>query len=390
MTDATGWRRLAGSAGAAHTRAMSLYSALLRPLLFRLDAERAHHASIAFGQAFGWSHSLVAPLFTVRDPRLATSLGGLPLVNPVGLAAGYDKSGDAVRFLSSLGFGFLEIGSVSAEPSLGNPRPRLWRLPEDEAIVVHYGLPNDGARTIALKLAGERLPVPLGVNLVKTNKGLGAPPDSDEEIIGDYVRSTRFFADVATYLTYNLSCPNTETGRDFFAEKQNVTLLLAALSLLKIRRPVFLKISPLGGVAHIEDVLEAAEPFDFVSGFIFNLPPTKPDTIRTAREVWKDWPGAVSGPPVRALMDTCIAETYRRMDRERYQIIGAGGISSGEDAYAKIRLGASAVQVLTALVYRGPGVVARINRELARLLARDGVAGVGEAVGVDVPQAVAS
>jgi dihydroorotate dehydrogenase (fumarate)/dihydroorotate dehydrogenase len=361
---------------------MTLYTALVRPLLFRLDAEAVHRASIAAASAMGWSHSLVAAMCAPRDPRLATTLGGLALASPVGLAAGYDKSGEAVRFLASLGFGFVEIGSVSAEPSRGNPRPRLWRLPLDEAIVVHYGLPNDGAVTVARRLAGVRFAVPLGINIVKTNRGMSAAPDSDDAVIADYVRSTRLLMNVATYLTFNLSCPNTETGRDFFADKAHVARLLAALEPLAIRRPVFLKISPLGGVAHIEDVLEAAEPFGFVSGFVFNLPPTKPETLKTAREVWRDWPGAVSGPPVAALIDTCIAETWRRMDTDRFQIVGAGGIFSGEDAYRKIRLGASAVQLLTALVYRGPGVVARINRELGRLLARDGVARVGDAVGV--------
>lgn len=360
---------------------MTLYTLLVRPLLFRFDAEAAHHASIAAASALGWSHSLVAALCAPRDPRLATTLGGLALASPVGLAAGYDKSGDAVRFLSSLGFGFIEIGSVSADSSRGNPRPRLWRLPRDEAIIVHYGLPNDGAAAIARKLAGTRLAVPLGINVVKTNRGIGAAPESDDAIIADYVRSTRLLAPVATYLTYNLSCPNTESGRDFFADKANISRLLEDLAMLAIRRPVFLKISPLGGVARIEDVLEAAEPHPFVSGFIFNLAPTKPDTLKTAREVWQDWPGAVSGPPVTGLIETCVAEMYRRMDKDRYQIVGAGGISTGADAYRMIRLGASAVQILTALIYRGPGVVARINRELGALLARDGVVRIADAVG---------
>ncbi|MDJ0950154.1 MAG: quinone-dependent dihydroorotate dehydrogenase [Alphaproteobacteria bacterium] len=362
---------------------MSLYTAVLRPLLFRLDAETVHRASIGLGHALGWSRGLLAPLCAARDPRLATTLAGLPLASPVGLAAGYDKSGEAVRFLSALGFGFLEIGSVSAEPSSGNPRPRLWRLPEDEAIAVHYGLPNDGAAAIAARLADVRLAVPLGINLVKTNRGLDAPPDPDDEIIADYVRSTRLLKDAAGYLTYNLSCPNTETGRDFFADKAHVARLLAALAPLEIGRPVFLKISPLGGVAHIEDVLEAAEPFDFVSGFIFNLPSSKPETLKTPKHVWHNLPGAVSGRPVSALIDARITEMYRRMDRARYQIIGAGGIYSAEDAYAKIRRGASAVQIYTALVYRGPGVVRSINRGLGQLLARDGLAHIGEAVGVD-------
>jgi dihydroorotate dehydrogenase (fumarate)/dihydroorotate dehydrogenase len=305
----------------------------------------------------------------------------MDFANPVGLAAGFDKSGTAIRALAGLGFGFVEIGSISAEPSAGNPKPRLFRLPADRATVVHYGLPNDGAVAVAARLAGVRLPVPLGINLVKSNLGIDAPPDSDEAIIDDYVRSARLLAPRADYLTLNLSCPNTETGRNFFEEKARIARCLAALSDVGIACPVFLKVSPLGGVGAIETVLEAAEPYRLVSGFIFNLPSVKPEGMATPRAVWQAMPGAISGKPAAALADAMIAELYRRMDRGRYAIIGAGGVFTAEDAYAKIRLGASLVQVLTALVYEGPAVVRRINRGLARLLARDGFATVGEAVG---------
>ena len=145
----------------------------------------------------------------------------------------------------------------------------------------------------------------------------------------------------------------------------------------------FFKVSPVGGIAAIERVLAAADPHPFVSGFMFNLPPGKPDNLTTPPAVWKDMPGAVSGQPCAALANVCIRETFRRMDRRRHVIIGAGGVFDAEDAYEKIRLGASLVQLLTALIYEGPGVVRRITRGLARLLERDGVAHVGDAVGVD-------
>jgi dihydroorotate dehydrogenase (fumarate)/dihydroorotate dehydrogenase len=350
-------------------------------MLFRCDAESVHHAAIALGRRLGWAEGALRAWYDVADPRLRTSVCGIDFPNPIGLAAGFDKSGEAVRALAGLGLGFVEIGSVSAEPSTGNPKPRLFRLPADRAIVVHYGLPNDGAAAVTRRLAHVKLSVPLGINLVKTNLGHDAPPDTPDDIIEDYVRSARQLAPRADYLALNLSCPNTETGRNFFEEKAHIARCLAALSGLGIACPVFLKVSPLGGVHAIETVLEAAEPFALVSGFIFNLPSVKPSGLVTPRRVWEAMPGAVSGRPVEATMNAAIAELYRRMDRKRYRIIGVGGVFTAEQAYEKIRLGASLVQILTALVYEGPGVVKRINRGLAHLLARDGFATVADAVG---------
>src|SRR5207245_2089289 len=140
------------------------------------------------------------------DPRLEIRIAGITFATPLGLAAGFDKSGTAIRLLAGLGFGFVEIGSVSLDPSDGNPRPRLFRLPQDRAIVVHYGLPNDGARAIAARLDRVRLPVPLGVNLVKTNRGPGAAPESADQIIGEYATAARMFDRRCDYLMFNLSC----------------------------------------------------------------------------------------------------------------------------------------------------------------------------------------
>jgi dihydroorotate dehydrogenase len=150
---------------------------------------------------------------------------------------------------------------------------------------------------------------------------------------------------------------------------------------LRLKVPVFLKVSPLGGVPTIERLLEVAEPHDLISGFSFNLPPGKPANLTTPSAVWHKWPGAVSGRPFADLSDSCIAECYRRMDTRRYAILGSGGVFTAADAYRKLRLGASLVQLLTALVYEGPGVVSRMTRELSALLARDGFEHVGQAVG---------
>lgn len=369
---------------------MSLYSTSVRPLLFRLDPETAHRGAIGLGAGFGWAAGAMRAITHIDRPRLETRIAGLQFPTPIGLAAGFDKSGTAIAALAALGFGSVEIGSVSIDPSAGNPKPRLWRLPQDEAIVVHYGLPNDGASAIATRLARTHVPVPLGINIVVTNRGPGAAPLAADGIIGEYVAASRLLAPCADYLMLNLSCPNTVDGRDFFADRAHLDACLDAFEDIELHLPVFLKISPLGGVAAIERVLAASSGRAFISGFMFNLPPVKPEGMRTPGSIWRGMPGAVSGPPAAALADICIRETYRRMDRKRHVLIGAGGVSTAEDAYAKIRSGASLVQLFTALIYRGPGVVRAITTGLAKLLERDGIANVADAVGVDVAPLTAS
>jgi len=362
---------------------MNFYDSVVRPLIFRIDPERAHHMAIDLCAAARWLAPALCRHYTLQDSRLEMVVGDLRFPTPLGLAAGFDKNGSAIEMLAAMGFGSIEIGSVSVDPSAGNPRPRLFRLPEDRAIVVHYGLPNVGARIITERLAKIRLPIPLGINLVKTNRGTKAPPETNDQIIREYVEAAQVYSPHADYLMLNLSCPNTKDGRDFFADNGNLRACLVALSELHLRLPVFLKVSPLGGIDTIERVLAAVEGHSFISGFMFNLPPVKPGGLKTPESIWRAMPGAVSGPPASALADTCIRETFRRMNRQRYAIVGAGGICTAEGAYAKIRLGASLTQLLTALVYQGPRTVRRITEGLIRLIERDGLDHISEAIGVD-------
>jgi len=363
---------------------MRIYVRMVRPVLFRFDPEWIHDRAIEGAELAGRLAPVRKALAwgcAFRSPALETTVSGLTFANPIGLAAGFDKSGRAVRALACLGFGHLEIGSVSAEPSAGNPKPRRWRLPQDRGILVHYGLPNEGAEAVARRLDHISLPIPLGINIVKTNRGLHAPPDPDDQFLLDYVRSVRILKDRADFLDLNLSCPNTETGRDYFADRTNLVRLLDALRDLDIRCPVFLKISPLGGVKMIEEILAAVESATFISGFVFNLAPGQPQGLKTPSSVIAGLPGAVSGKPIEEQMNAAIAEMYRRMDRQRYRIIGIGGVFSAEDAYRKIRLGASLVQLMTSLIYEGPGVVRRINKGLCHLLRKAGFHHLADAVG---------
>jgi len=221
------------------------------------------------------------------------------------------------------------------------------------------------------------------VNIVKTNDGPDGPPCSDDDILADYEHSVSTLHPHAGYLSLNLSCPNAKGGRDFFAQPGRITRLLERLAPMEIACPVFLKIAPRDDPAEHERVLAECDAFTFVRGFCFNLPSGKPDTLEftTPRETFAHRPGAVSGKPVESLINRCIAGLYQRMNPRRHILIGTGGVFTAEDAYRKIRLGATLVQLYTALVYQGPAVVKTICQGLAPLLDHDGFRSVQDAVG---------
>ena len=356
---------------------MGIYTNLVRPLVFRADAENMHAAAIRAAAALSASEMACRAVnaFCLRSrPRLQCSVAGLTFRNPLGLAAGYDKNGRAVPFLAALGFGHIEIGSVSADPSEGNPKPRLWRLPGERGLIVNYGLPNDGADLVAKRLVRSRTPVPVGVNIVNTNRGAQVCPLHEDAIIADYVRSIRRLDAHAAYLMLNLSCPNTQDGRAFVSDARRLRLLLEAVRDAAPSKPVFLKIAPFPDARSLESFLEQVDASPLIRGFGINLAPGTPPSAP---------PGAVSGAPCRERMDRAAAELYRRMDRKRYALIATGGVFSAADAYRQIRLGASLVQFLTALVFEGPGIVRRMVAGLDVLLARDGFASISGAMGVD-------
>jgi dihydroorotate dehydrogenase (fumarate)/dihydroorotate dehydrogenase len=364
---------------------MNLYRWCVRPLLFRLDAERAHVATLRACGALGHSaagRALIRTLYGCHDPRLRITVGGIDFPNAVGLPAGFDKNGLATEALAALGFGSIDVGSISAHPSTGNPdRPRLFRIPADEGLIVFYGVPNDGAAVVARRLESVRLPVPLGISLVETNTGTPAPAD---QVIEELVEAARPFVGIATYFALNLNCPNSVGGFSHFDDPAHLRALLAALGEVAGLPPVFARVTPPHEPRGIDAVLEAIDPFPFVKGLSFYDP--KKDLrprLRTPGSELARMRGSVSAPVAREWMQATIREWYRRIDRKRLALVGTGGIRSAEDAYRTIRLGASLVQVYTALVYQGPGLVREIQRGLARLLERDGLDHIGEAVGVD-------
>lgn len=352
---------------------MSAYD-LAKPLLFRLDPERAH----ALGKMALSAVAAVPPLAAswrrrnlVDDPRLAQEIFGRRFVNPVGLAAGFDKDGEALGAVPALGFGFAEVGTVTPEPQPGNPRPRLFRHAGAESLQNRLGFNNRGAAALVRRLDRlGALPYPLGINLGK-NRTTPA-----ERALDDYSRLLGIFGGRGDYLVINVSSPNTPGLRGLQDEHFLATVLAAARELTE--RPVLIKLDP-DQPPERAAALAAAAVESGAAGIVAT------NTTADLSLV----PGA--DPGGGGLSGAVLAERSHRTLRAvagavagRAVLIAAGGIGSAEEAYRRIRAGASLVQVYTALVYRGPGLAGEINRGLVRLLERDGLPSIAAAVGADL------
>lgn len=331
-----------------------------------LDPERAHRIGIA-GLA-RWAQ-LGAPFGPGEDvsARLATTVAGLRFPNPLGAAAGLDKNGEAVAGLFALGFGAVEIGTLTLLPQPGNPRPRLFRLAEDKAVINRYGFNNGGLTQALAGLPDRRRAGPLGIN-VGTNKDAA-------DRIADYRAAVALAAPRADYVTINVSSPNTPGLRDL-QHGPALRALLAASIAAAGDVPVFLKVAPDLDPAQIDDIATAAVDAGVAALIVGNTTLSRPDLrARDGGEA-----GGLSGAPLAALARRRLAD-FRTATGGGLPLIAAGGIASGAEAYARIRAGASLVQLYTALAFDGPGLPARLVRDLDALLARDGFAGVAEAVG---------
>ncbi|MGI9174933.1 MAG: quinone-dependent dihydroorotate dehydrogenase [Rhodothermales bacterium] len=368
--------------------------ALLRPFLFRLEAEQAHRLGMRAARlAQATAPSLVARTFEYEADVLRQSLWGLDVPNPVGLAAGFDKNAELVPFWAALGFGFAEVGSVSAKAAAGNPRPRAFRLPADQALVNRMGLNNDGALSIAARLATRPTGRPLGVNLAKTHD----PAILGDATLDDFRESFHLLAPHADYVALNISCPNTTEGKTF-EDPASLDALLQTIfeerAALALDVPVLVKLSPpasdpagRGQAAQVGSEMEeviAVSRAHGVAGFIATNTASDRRGLRTSGQALEQMGrGGLSGRPLAERSTALVRWLYEHTEGA-VPIIGVGGVASAEAAYAKIRAGASLVQLYTGLVYEGPGLVRQIKRGLARLLLEDGFASVREAVGADV------
>ncbi|PQV59305.1 dihydroorotate oxidase A [Defluviimonas denitrificans] len=334
--------------------------------LHRLDPEKAHGWSIRALRA-----GLVPLPGPVTSPRLRTRLAGLDLPNPVGLAAGFDKNAEAVTPLSRAGFGFVEVGAATPRPQPGNPAPRLFRLTEDRGVINRFGFNNEGAEVIAARLSQARHDVPVGLNL-------GANKDAADRA-ADFARVLATAGPHVDFATVNVSSPNTEKLRDLQGKAALSALLAGVIATrdgLARRVPVFLKIAPDLADAELADVAEVALSSGIDAVIATNTTLSR-DGLKSAH---RGEAGGLSGAPLFEKSTRTLAR-LSDLTGGALPLIGVGGIASAEDAYAKIRAGASAVQLYSALVYGGLSLAADIARGLDGLLQRDGFATVAEAVG---------
>jgi dihydroorotate dehydrogenase len=361
------------------------YRSILRPLLFRLPPERAHEAALdALALTLGseWARRIAAQRFD-RAPFGELRRFGLKFSNPVGLAAGFDKNGTAARYLAALGFGFIEVGTVTHQPQPGNARPRLFRLPLDLALINRQGFNNRGAAALAAQLAAHRPGCVLGINIGRSRAV------ALEDAITDYLASFELVHALADYVVVNVSSPNTPNLR----ELQRPEALNALLSALQQRNqelavkhprgqpvPLLVKIAPDLDERDLESIVEIALRAN-LSGIIATNTTTSRAGLQTSLgKVEACGAGGLSGAPLRSRSTAIIASLYR-LTRGRMTIIGVGGIFNALDAWEKISAGASLVQLYTGLIYQGIGIARDINDGLAEILSKQGISTLDEAVG---------
>ena len=338
-----------------------------RPLLFQADAEAAHNLSLTALRL------MPIPALGSNCPVLAQTFAGLQFANPVGLAPGYDKNAEVPVEILRLGFGFTEVGTLTPLPQAGNPKPRLFRLVEDQAVINRMGFNNDGQQAAIdlLRNIPEQARIgPIGINI-------GANKDSADRV-ADYVIGVRNMEALADYLTVNISSPNTP-GLRALQDKAALDDLLAQVMAARTRdTPVFLKVAPDLQPADIDDIVAVAMSRGIAALIVSNTTISRPALISRH----KGEAGGLSGAPLRDMAQQRVID-FRKASGGQLPLIGVGGITSAEDAYARIRAGASLVQIYSALVYQGPGLARKINKQLARLLKADGFSNIAEAIGVD-------
>jgi dihydroorotate dehydrogenase len=354
--------------------AETFYRRVLRPLLFHVDAERAHRLTLAMLGPFA---ILGKP--APDAPELATIAWGLHFSNPLGLAAGMDKDVRAVAAWQTMGFGFAELGTITPLAQPGNPRPRLWRLPEHRALVNRLGFPSAGMEAAARRLKRLRrrkLRIRLGLNL-GPNKD--TPP---ERVASDYATLVARLGAMADFIVINVSSPNTPGLRDWQSPARLAPLLrpiLAEAVKLTPRRPVLVKLAPDLNAPVLASVCEAV-----AAAGVDGLVACNTTTARAAVGVQTEHEGGLSGAPLKQRAAAMVAEIRRRVGA-RIPIIGVGGVFTAEDAYGLICAGATLVELYTGLIYEGPDVVRRIKEGLLELLQRDGLSSIAEAVGTAAP-----
>ena len=342
---------------------------ILRPFLFNIDPETAHDLAIKSLKF----NPLPNKMFEVQDEQmLKVQLLGKIFPNPIGLAAGFDKSAEAYNSLLRLGFGFVEVGTVTPLKQFGNPKPRIFRLKEDHALINRLGFNNDGIEVIKNRIKSDGKKGILGVNI--------GPNKETKDKKNDFCLGLKNFFDLVDYITINISSPNTEGLRDFHDQERLKDLLLALNKIKKENKTnisLLLKVSPDIKDNHISEIVDVATKNDIAAIILTNTTDSNRHNLRS--EI-KEEEGGLSGEPLQKISTNMIKKFYKQLNG-KIPIIGVGGVNSGKSAYEKIIAGASLLQLYTGFVYRGPSVAKDIKKELIQILKAEGLKNIKEAIG---------
>jgi len=342
---------------------------VLRPFLFNLDPETAHDLAIKSLKF----NPLPSKMFEVEDEQmLKVQLLGKNFPNPIGLAAGFDKSAEAYNSLLRLGFGFIEVGTVTPLKQFGNPKPRIFRLEDDQALINRLGFNNDGIETIKNRIKTEGKKGILGVNI--------GPNKETKDQKNDFCLGLKNFLDIADYITVNISSPNTEGLRDFHDQEKLQDLLSVLNKIKKDKKtniPLLLKVSPDIKNNNISEIVDVATKNNISAIILTNTTNGNRDNL--VSEIKKE-EGGLSGEPLRKISNNIIKKFYTQLNG-KIPIIGVGGVNSGKSAYEKIIAGASLLQLYTGFVYRGPSTAKNIKKELIQILKTEGIKNIKDAVG---------
>ena len=342
---------------------------ILKPALFKLDPETAHDFAIKSLKF----NPLPKKMFEVEGEEiLKIELLGKIFPNPIGMAAGFDKSAEVYNSLLSLGFGFVEVGTITPLKQFGNPKPRVFRLEDDEALINRLGFNNDGIEEIKARIKSNKKKGVLGINI--------GPNKDTKDQKNDFCLGLKNFFDLADYITVNISSPNTEGLRDFHDQKKLTDLLVSLNEIKKNKKttvPLLLKISPDIKNGYIPEIADAAIKHNISAIILTN---TTNGNRSNLKSKFKDEEGGLSGKPLYQLSNNMIKNFYKEL-KNKIPIIGVGGINSGKSAYDKIVAGASLLQLYTGFVYRGPFTAKNIKKELIQILKAEGIKNIKEAVG---------
>ena len=341
---------------------------ILKPFLFSLDPETAHDLAIKTLKI----NPFPSKMFEVEDEQmLKIKLLGKNFPNPVGLAAGFDKSAEAYNSLLKLGFGFVEVGTVTPLKQFGNPKPRIFRLEDDGALINRLGFNNDGIEIIKNRIKSDGKKGVLGINI--------GPNKDTKDQKNDFCLGLKNFFDIADYITINISSPNTDGLRDFHDQEKLKDLLLALNKIKKENKthiPLLLKVSPDIQDNHISEIIDVATKSDISAIIITNTTDGNRDNLKS--EIKEQ--GGLSGEPLQQISTNMIKKFYKKLNG-KIPIIGVGGVNSGKSAYEKIVAGASLLQLYTGFVYRGPSAAKDIKKELIQILKAEGLNNIKEAIG---------